>query len=91
MDQNNQIRYAEYVKEVADHPNYESALAAAGSALAVTARSVARLRLTPTHSSPAFAAERVLTRAVESPLVRGGLTIVAGVLTGNCWASCASR
>jgi len=28
-------------------------------------------------------AERVLTRAVESPLVRGGLTIVAGVLTGN--------
>jgi putative peptidoglycan lipid II flippase len=25
----------------------------------------------------------VLTRAVESPLVRGGLTIVAGVLTGN--------
>ncbi len=30
-----------------------------------------------------FPAERVLTRAVESPLVRGGLTIVAGVLTGN--------
>jgi putative peptidoglycan lipid II flippase len=28
-------------------------------------------------------AERVLTRAVESPLVRGGLTIVAGVLAGN--------
>jgi putative peptidoglycan lipid II flippase len=25
----------------------------------------------------------VITRAVESPLVRGGLTIVAGVLTGN--------
>jgi putative peptidoglycan lipid II flippase len=25
----------------------------------------------------------VLTRAVESPLVRGGLTLVAGVLTGN--------
>ena len=25
----------------------------------------------------------MLTRAVESPLVRGGLTIVAGVLTGN--------
>jgi putative peptidoglycan lipid II flippase len=28
-------------------------------------------------------AERVLTRAVENPLLRGGLTIVAGVLTGN--------
>ena len=27
--------------------------------------------------------ERVLSRAVESPLVRGGLIIVAGVLTGN--------
>ena len=25
----------------------------------------------------------MLTRAVDSPLVRGGLTIVAGVLTGN--------
>ena len=30
-----------------------------------------------------MSAERVLTRAVESPLVRGGLTLVAGVLTGN--------
>ena len=28
-------------------------------------------------------AERVLTRAVESPLVRGGLTIGAGIITGN--------
>lgn len=27
--------------------------------------------------------ERVLSRAVEHPLVRGGLTLVAGVLTGN--------
>ena len=25
----------------------------------------------------------MITRAVDSPLVRGGLTIVAGVLTGN--------
>jgi putative peptidoglycan lipid II flippase len=33
--------------------------------------------------SPALTAERVLTRAVDSPLVRGGLTIVAGVVTGN--------
>jgi thiol peroxidase len=37
LDQENQIRHAEYVKEVADHPNYETALAAARSALAVTA------------------------------------------------------
>jgi thioredoxin-dependent peroxiredoxin len=26
IDQNNTVRHAEYVKEVADHPNYESAL-----------------------------------------------------------------
>jgi putative peptidoglycan lipid II flippase len=28
-------------------------------------------------------AERAITRAVESPLVRGGVTLVVGVLTGN--------
>src|SRR5437899_6575229 len=32
LDRKNQIRHAEYVKEVADHPNYESALSAARSA-----------------------------------------------------------
>jgi thiol peroxidase len=37
VDQNNQIRHAEYVKEVADHPNYEAALSAARSAGAATA------------------------------------------------------
>jgi len=37
LDQQNRIRHVEYVKEVADHPNYETALAAAKSALAVTA------------------------------------------------------
>jgi len=31
VDQNNTIRHAEYVKEVADHPNYESALSVAKS------------------------------------------------------------
>jgi len=31
LDQNNVIRHAEYVKEVADHPNYESALGVARS------------------------------------------------------------
>jgi thiol peroxidase len=31
VDQNNTIRHAEYVKEVGDHPNYESALAVAKS------------------------------------------------------------
>jgi len=30
-----------------------------------------------------LSAERVLNRAVESPLVRGGLVIVAGLVTGN--------
>jgi thiol peroxidase len=33
VDQNNQIRYVEYVKEVAEHPNYEAALKAADQAL----------------------------------------------------------
>ena len=32
LDQKNKIRHAEYVKEVADFPNYDSALAAARSA-----------------------------------------------------------
>jgi thioredoxin-dependent peroxiredoxin len=33
VDKNNTITHAEYVKEVADHPNYEAALAAAKAAL----------------------------------------------------------
>jgi len=37
LDQNNQIRHVEYVKEVADFPNYEAALAAAKSAAAARA------------------------------------------------------
>ncbi len=37
LDGANRIRHAEYVKEVADFPNYEAALAAARSALAATA------------------------------------------------------
>ena len=37
LDADNKVRHAEYVKEVADFPNYESALAAARSAGAVTA------------------------------------------------------
>ena len=32
VDKNNTIRHAEYVKEVADHPDYEAALAAAKTA-----------------------------------------------------------
>jgi putative peptidoglycan lipid II flippase len=31
----------------------------------------------------ALSGERVLSRAVENPLVRGGLTLIAGVLAGN--------
>jgi thiol peroxidase len=37
VDTQNKIRHAEYVKEVADFPNYEAALAAARSAGAATA------------------------------------------------------
>jgi thiol peroxidase len=37
VDAGNKIRHAEYVKEVADHPNYEAALSAARSAGAATA------------------------------------------------------
>ena len=37
VDPDNKIRHAEYVKEVADHPNYEAALSAARSAGAATA------------------------------------------------------
>ena len=32
LDRDNMIRYVEYVKEVADHPNYDAALAAATAA-----------------------------------------------------------
>jgi thiol peroxidase len=37
VDQKNRIRHAEYVKEVADFPNYEAALSAARNTLAATA------------------------------------------------------
>ena len=37
VDGQNKIRHAEYVKEVADHPNYEAALSAARSAGAASA------------------------------------------------------
>ncbi len=37
VDSKNQIRHAEYVKEVADHPNYEAALSAARNAGAASA------------------------------------------------------
>jgi len=40
-------------------------------------------RLSTHPPSPTAAPERVRTRAVESPLVRGGLTIGAGIITGN--------
>jgi putative peptidoglycan lipid II flippase len=42
-----------------------------------------RSGLNSTESSAAVNAESAITRAVDSPLLRGGLTIVAGVLTGN--------
>lgn len=38
VDKSNRVCHAEYVKEVADHPNYDSALSAAKAALGVAAR-----------------------------------------------------
>ena len=40
-------------------------------------------QLSSTEPTPALSAERALNRAVESPLVRGGLIIMAGLVTGN--------
>lgn len=37
IDKDNQIRHVQYVKEVAEHPNYETALAAAKSAASAAA------------------------------------------------------
>lgn len=37
IDRHNKVRYSEYVKEVADHPNYEAALAAARNAASAAA------------------------------------------------------
>lgn len=37
LDKNNTVRYVEYVKEVAEHPNYEAALAAAKAASSAAA------------------------------------------------------
>ena len=37
VDKNNTLRHVEYVKEVADHPNYEAALAAVRNAMAQSA------------------------------------------------------
>jgi thiol peroxidase len=37
VDRQNRIRHAEYVKEVADYPNYEAALTAVRNAMAATA------------------------------------------------------
>ncbi|MGO9010401.1 MAG: murein biosynthesis integral membrane protein MurJ [Bryobacteraceae bacterium] len=39
--------------------------------------------MSSTQPTPPLSAERVLNRAVESPLVRGGLVIMAGLITGN--------
>ena len=39
--------------------------------------------LNTVQSSPALSTERAFSRAVESPLVRDGLIIIVGVITGN--------
>ena len=41
------------------------------------------VRLNTTESSAPPKPESAITRAVDSPLIRGGLTIIVGVLTGN--------
>jgi thioredoxin-dependent peroxiredoxin len=41
VDRENQLRHVEYVKEVGDHPNYESALSAAQMAVEQGAHSAA--------------------------------------------------
>jgi thiol peroxidase len=41
LDENNHVKHAEYVKEVADHPDYEAALAAARGAMEVPQKSQA--------------------------------------------------
>jgi thiol peroxidase len=41
LDANNQVKHAEYVKEVADHPDYEAALSAARGALEAPLKSQA--------------------------------------------------
>jgi len=41
LDANNQVKHAEYVKEVADHPDYEAALSAARGALEAPRKSQA--------------------------------------------------
>ena len=40
-------------------------------------------RLNSTRPSPALAPESALTRAADNPLVRGGVTLAAGLLVGN--------
>ncbi len=41
------------------------------------------VRLSSSSQSPAVALESAVTRAVENPLVRGGLTLAGGILVGN--------
>jgi thioredoxin-dependent peroxiredoxin len=41
LDGDNRLRHVEYVKEVGDHPNYESALSAAQSAVEQSTHSAA--------------------------------------------------
>jgi len=66
-----------------DHPDYEAALSAARSAGAARRSGNPEVRLNPRQPSPPIAREGSLLRAVGHPLVRGGLALVAGVLTGN--------
>ena len=85
LDKDDTIRYVEYVPEVAVVPQLRSRASRgqAGDGTGGIAAARARAFMSTQSPLPAFAAERVITRAVESPLVRGGLTIGAGIVTGN--------
>src|ERR1700683_3875914 len=54
-----------------------------GQPTSAQAISASEVRMTPTQPSSPIVPARTVQRAVESPVVRGGLTLVAGVLTGN--------
>jgi len=46
-------------------------------------RRAIEVRLSSTPSTPALTLENAFNRAVENPLVRGGLTLAGGILVGN--------
>ena len=82
VDTDNTIQHVEYVKEVADFPNYERRWQRPAR------RSGACRFACVRDDSPALslASARALIIGIREPqqvLLRGGLTIGAGIITGN--------